>query len=395
MPGHRLGEGGCGRRAGCQTPHANPPSEGHALRLRWLVQNLKEAAMLHHVAGCACGIDVHAHVVPEQFPAYLGRTRPAPWPATEVAPDVRGMCHRHVMVAGKHYRTVSEKCWSPTRRLADLAEMGLAQQVLSPMPELLSYWLELADAQPLIRYLNEQTAAMCAESGARLLGLAAVPLQDVDAAVVELRHATESLALVGVELGSHVNGVPLAHPKHDPFFEACTALDLPVFVHALKPTGMDRLLGPAPLQQVLAYPSDVGLAAAAAITGGLLQRHPALRIAFSHGGGTLALLLPRLQHGWKTFPALAESIPQSPVEQARRFFYDTLVYDALTLRHLVATFGAEALMVGTDYPFNFHEPRPFDRLIEGGFDEATVSSLAFGNARRFLGARAPSHLESS
>lgn len=340
--------------------------------------------MLKPIA-CACGVDVHAHVVPERFPAYLGSTVPAPWPTTAEAPDARGLCHRQVLIGGKQYRTVDERCWSPARRLDDLQDMGLACQVLSPMPELLSYWLELADAQPLIRYLNEQTAAMCAESGGRLLGLAAVPLQNIDAAIAELRDAVERLGLVGVEIGSNVNGRPIGDTRFAPFFEACAAWGLPVFVHALKPAGMERLVGPAPLQQVLAYPTDVGLAAASVITGGLLQRHPSLRIAFSHGGGTLAALLPRLQQGWTRFPALADSIAESPAAQARRLFYDTLVFDAPTLRHLIASFGTEALMLGTDHPFNFHEPRPLARLDEAGLDGATREALAFGNAQRFLG----------
>lgn len=338
---------------------------------------------------CGCGgIDVHAHVVPAHFPAYLGRTTPAPWPTTAEAPAANGLCHRHVLVNGKHYRTVNEKCWSAPHRLADFDAMGLATQVVSPMPELLSYWLDLADAQPLIRFLNEHTAELCAESGGRLLGLAAVPLQDMDAAIAELRHAVETLGLVGVEIGSNVNGVAIGDARFEPFFAACVALDVPVFVHALKPAGMERLVGPAPLQQVLAYPTDVGLAAASVITGGLLQRLPALRIAFSHGGGTLAMLLPRLQQGWQVFPALAESIATSPAEQARRLFFDTLVFDAPTLRHLVDRFGAQALMLGTDYPFNFHERRPVERLAEAGFDAATRDALAVGNARRWLG-RAP------
>lgn len=339
-------------------------------------------ASLH---ACACGVDVHAHIVPAQFPAYLGRTTPPPWPTTTDAPDARGLCHRHVLVHGRHYRTVDERCWSAPRRLADLDPMGLATQVVSPMPELLSYWLDLADAQGLIRFLNEQTAALCAESGGRLLGLAAVPLQDVDAAIGELGHAVQTLGLVGVEIGSNINGVPVGDARFDPFFEACVALDLPVFVHALKPTGMDRLVGPAPLQQVLAYPGDVGLAAASVITGGLLQRLPGLRMAFSHGGGTLAALLPRLQQGWQVFPALRESIPESPRAQAARLFYDTLVFDAPTLRHLVQSFGPQALMLGTDHPFNFHERQPLARLAEAGFDSATCEALAFGNAQRFLG----------
>lgn len=337
---------------------------------------------------CPCGIDVHAHVVPEAFPAYLGRKATSPWPSTALAPDSKGLCHRHVLVGGQHYRTISEACWSPTRRLADLPAMGLACQVVSPMPELLSYWLDLADAQPLIRFLNEHAAAMCAESGGALLGLAAVPLQDVDAAIAELTHAV-ALGLVGVELGSHINGVPLAHAQHDTFWEACCAFDLPVFVHALKPAGMDRLLGPAPLQQVLGYPTDVGLAAAAVITGGLLQRFPSLRLGFSHGGGTLAMLLPRLQQGWQVFGALKDSIPESPLAQARRLFYDTLVYDAPTLQHLLHLFGSQALMLGTDYPFNFHEPRPVARLDALGLDAATQAALSHGNARRFLGTHQP------
>lgn len=341
---------------------------------------------------CSCGVDVHAHVVPERFPAYLGKTLPAPWPTTAPAPDAQGLCHRHVLVQGQHYRTVNEKCWSAPRRLVDLPDMGIATQVVSPMPELLSYWLELGDAQPLIRFLNETTAALCAESAGRLLGLAAVPLQDIDAAMAELEYAVRSLGLVGVEVGSNVNGVAIGDPRFEPFFAACVALDVPVFVHALKPAGMERLVGPAALQQVLAYPTDVGLAAASVITGGLLQRLPALRMAFSHGGGTLPMLLPRLQQGWQVFPALAQGMAQSPREQARRLYFDTLVFDAPALRYLIACFGEQALMLGTDYPFNFHERRPLARLQEAGLPAATCDALAFGNARRFLG-RSPNPSE--
>jgi aminocarboxymuconate-semialdehyde decarboxylase len=338
-----------------------------------------------HTVGCGCGVDIHAHLVPENFPRYLGASAPSPWPYTEAAPDAKGMCHRQVMFNGKHYRTVSEQCWSAKRRIADLPEMGLSHQVISPMPELLSYWLSLSDAQPLVRYLNEQTAALCAESDGRLLGLSAVPLQDVDAAILELRHAHEKLGLVGVELGSNINGTSIGDAKFDAFYEACVALDVPVFVHALKPAGMDRLIGPPALEQVLGYPTDVGLAAASVITGGLMQRHPQLRIAFSHGGGTLASLLPRLTQGWKTFPALADRLPEPPAETAKRLYFDTLVYDPATLRHLIQTFGASQLMLGTDYPFNFHEPRPMGRLSEAELDQPTQDALAFANALRFLG----------
>jgi aminocarboxymuconate-semialdehyde decarboxylase len=336
---------------------------------------------------CSCGIDVHAHIVPESFPRYLGSRVPALWPSTQVAPDAHGLCHRHVMIAGKNYRTVSEKCWSATRRLADLPDMGLDCQVISPMPELLSYWMEAVDAQPLLRYMNEQIASMCAESDGMLKGFCAVPLQDIALAISELHHAIQVLGLAGVEIGSNVNGVVIGDPVFEPFFSACESMGVPVFVHALKPTGMDRLLGPANLQQVLAYPTDVGLAAASAVTGNLMQRHPGLRIAFSHGGGTFSNLLPRLQQSWHVFPALREQMPVEPTMQARQLFYDTLVFDAATLRHLVDMFGASQLMIGTDYPFNFHDATPVRRLQEAGLAPADIPSLLRDNAQRFLNLR--------
>ncbi len=333
------------------------------------------------LARCGCAVDIHAHMVPHDFPAYLGGAAPAHWPAMAPA----HACHRHVMIDGKNYRTVSDKCWSTDKRLADFDDMGLGLQVISPMPELLSYWLKPTDGAQLVRYLNEQIALMVSEAPGRLLGLGAVPLQDMDLALKELHHLRHGLGLSGVEIGSNIQGVPIGDPRLAPFFEACEALDLAVFVHALRPTGMDRLVGPAPLQQVLAYPSDVGLAAASALTGNLMHRHPRLRIAFSHGGGTLALLLPRLEQAMSVFPALRDSVMSSPTEQARSFFFDTLVFDGPTLQHLVGCFGASQLMIGTDYPFNFHEPRPLDRIVQAGFDEAVTQQLVQTNALRFLG----------
>jgi aminocarboxymuconate-semialdehyde decarboxylase len=330
---------------------------------------------------CACGIDAHAHVVPENFPAYIGSKMPDDWPSMAAAQD----CHRSVMIKGKVYRTVSDTAWDTGKRLRDMQAMELALQAVSPMPELLSYWMQPADGQQLLRYTNDLIAGMVADSGGRLVGLGGVPLQDMDLAVRELEYLVKVLGFPGVEVGSNINGVPIGAPQFDPFFEACEQLGAAVFVHAIRPAGMDRLVGPAPLQQVLAYPGDVGLAAASVITSNLIARRPKLRIAFSHGGGTLAMLLPRLQAGWGVFPPLKDAVTVSPREQARQLFFDTLVFDTPTLRFLESSFGASQLLVGTDYPFNFHDRTPVRRIADAGFDEATVAMLTHRNAERFLG----------
>jgi aminocarboxymuconate-semialdehyde decarboxylase len=334
-----------------------------------------------HRPGCACGIDVHAHVIPHDLPRYLGNALPASWPSMAPA----HACHRHVMVSGKVYRTVSERAWSASRRIEDMDPMGLARQAISPMPELLSYWMAPEAAAQLLRYLNEQIAEMAGQSNGRLVGMGAVPLQDLDLALAELDYVTEKLGFRAIEIGSNINGKAPGAPEFLPFFQACEEKGVAVFVHALKPAGTERLVGPAKLLPALAYPTDVGLAAASVLTTNLLVRCPALRIAFSHGGGTLASLLPRLEQARKVFPELLHAMPESPSSQARKLWFDTLVFDAATLNHLLACFGADRLMIGTDYPFAFHDARPLESIAAAVADPDIRRRLTTLNAARFLG----------
>jgi aminocarboxymuconate-semialdehyde decarboxylase len=89
---------------------------------------------------CGC-IDIHTHVVPHDFPAYVGHHPDAPWPSMPEAKP----CHRHVVISSKVYRTVSNQAWDIDVRRRDMDRLDVGQQVLSPMPELLSYWLDPAD----------------------------------------------------------------------------------------------------------------------------------------------------------------------------------------------------------------------------------------------------------
>jgi aminocarboxymuconate-semialdehyde decarboxylase len=261
--------------------------------------------------------------------------------------------------------------------------------VLSQMPELLSCWMAAADAAVLLRHVNEEIARMVATDPARFHGLGAVPLQDMDLALRELEHAVRGLGLAGVEIPGNVDGIVIGDARFDPLWEACVALDACVFVHPLRPAGMDRLVGPKALQQVLAFPTESGLAAASLLTGGVLERHPGLRIAFSHGAGTLPSLLPRLQHGWMRTPAVRETMGTAPAELARRLYVDSLVYDPRTLRLLVDLFGPTQVLVGSDYPFNIREHEPVQRILEAGLPPAQVELLLSRNARRWLGLDPP------
>ena len=325
-------------------------------------------------------IDIHNHIVPENFPRYAGKGVDVPWPSMAEA----HACHRHVMISGKVYRTVADGAWSVPRRIEAMTQMRVAKQVISPMPELLSYWLPLEDAQVLIHYLNDQIAEMITQAPDRLIGLGVVPLQDVDAAIRELEYVMETLRFSGVEIASHVNGISIGDARFEPFFAAAKQRGAAVFVHALRPAGQDRIVGHFP-EQAVCFPGDIALAAASMITGGIAARHPELRLAFSHGGGGLSLLLPRLDHAWKNVPKAKESLPESPVVYARRFYYDALVFSANAVRFLVDTYGVSQLIIGSDYPFAMGDPNPLATLTQAGFGPDIVAAITSKNAQRFLG----------
>ncbi|MGQ0656400.1 MAG: amidohydrolase family protein [Betaproteobacteria bacterium] len=324
-------------------------------------------------------IDVHTHIVPESFPPCAGNNADVPWPSMAEA----HACHKHVMISGKVYRTVSDGCWSAPRRIEDMGAMQVTRQAISPMPELLSYWLPLDDASTMVRYLNDTIAAMVERAPARFVGLGCVPLQDLDAALKELEYV-KKLGFAGVEIASHVNGTSIGDPRFEPFFAECERAGHAVFVHALRPAGQDRIVG-AFAEQAVCFPGDIGLAAASMITGGIAAKHPKLRIAFSHGGGVMSILLARLVHAWHVFPKAKESLSESPAVTAKRFFYDQLVFDPHAVRFLISIYGAGQIFVGTDYPFALGDTTPMKTLHAAELHGETLVAIRSTNAKRFLG----------
>lgn len=240
----------------------------------------------------------------------------------------------------------------------------------------------------MCRFLNETIAGLVQAAPVRFSGLGAVPLQDPDRAIQELDHLVHTLKLDGVEIGSNIGGVPIGDARFKPFFSACAQWGAAVFVHPLRPAGMDRLVGPPVYEQAVAFPGEIGLAATSMITGGTIAEVPGLRIAYSHGGGALQVMIPRLQHAWQQVPRIREALSEAPLEAARRMYYDDLLYDGVAIESLVRLVGATQVMVGTDYPFQIRDRDPVGRVASLSVDDETKDMLRGGNALRWLGREA-------
>ena len=326
-------------------------------------------------------IDVHTHVIPEKLPDFAGRDGGNRWPTM----DPIDACNSRIMIAGKNFRTVTDQSWSVSRRLEDMSGEGVERQVLSPMPNLFSYWGEPGDTLDFSRYINGEIAAMVHAEPERFYGLGQVPLQDPDLAAKELAPIRE-MGLMGVEIGTNVNGASLADPKFLPFFIEAEKLRMPIFIHAQHPGGTERFTGAPFLENLIGFPQENTLAAATLISGGVIERCPGLRVLFSHGGGGFALVLPRLDQGWRTMERFLPRLPSSYIDN---FYFDTLFFDARGIGLLIEKFGAKRVMVGSDYPFVIREVPPGKHLteLEGleDLDDSTIQAIHSGSCLEFLG----------
>ena len=146
----------------------------------------------------------------------------------------------------------------------------------------------------------------------RFFGLGTVPLQDPELAAKEVRDLRSRFGLVGVEVGSNVAGAYLGDARFDPFFAACEAEGLAIFVHSLHPLSARDLARHPMLAPFAGFTVDTGLCAASLIMDGVPERFPGLRIGFSHGGGVLAPLLHRMEFGWGSTNGFEGRLPHRP-----------------------------------------------------------------------------------
>lgn len=328
-------------------------------------------------------VDTHAHFFPDGLSAPPVGADPR-WPV--LRPDGDDPTLGGIHQGGHLFRRVTQELWDVPARLASMDSYGIEQQLISPVPVMLTTWADPGPAAAFARQVNDGIAAAADASGGRLVGLAGVPLQDVDAAITELERAMTDLGLAGVEIGTRVEDSELDDPQLAPFFAAAADLDATIFVHPMDGgTGAVRRAG-QPYDFGLGMLTDTALAATALLTGGVLDRHPDLRIGFAHGCGTLAWAAPRL--------ALALSIWGEEGRSAafddllRHLWVDTLVLDPAHLPLLVHRFGADHVMVGTDAPFIPGQLTGLAGLLAGGLEHGLargdVDAIARSNGRAFF-----------
>src|SRR5215475_8616931 len=339
-------------------------------------------------------IDSHAHIFPGDFGPAPAGCDPAQWPSLEPGPDET----TKFLVNGPMRFPAKTVWFDAEQRLEASAASGLDAELLSPFPALLNYRSPAETGRDLCRVTNEYIAGLAAAFPTRFYGLGTVPMQDPDMASAELTEVVKA-GLAGVEIASNIDGKSLREPQFDGFWAEADRLGSAVFVHGM-PAPSDRLPGAA--GATFGVGAEATLGAAAIITGGVADKYPGLKISFSHAGGGFPLVLTRAQWFWGRTWNEEQPLPEaerpeakpwfaehSPIELARRFYYDSLVFDRRAIRYLADMLGTDRLLVGSDFPAMGREQPVARTLRSMGLSEAEQSGILWNNCFRFLGIDPP------
>jgi len=265
-------------------------------------------------------------------------------------------------------------------RLADMAQKQIDIRVLSVSAPNVYPWSATEQVE-IARHVNDALARYCRAHPERFVGLASLPLADVDASLRELDRAVDELGLKGVAIGSNIGGMALNDARFEPLWAKINALRLPVVEHPVFPRDTaDMGEFELPLRVGLMF--DTTLMAARMIYAGIFERYPDFPFVLAHTGAALIMLMERLDNGYRLFPDCRKFIAKLPSEYAKRFYYDSCAFGEQALMFAIASVGTGQILFGTDDPFIGADTA---HVMTLPISDADKTAILGGNAARLFG----------
>lgn len=324
-------------------------------------------------------IDIHAHATDTEFLDWVATT-----PGS--GSSLSGNAREGYVASG--YGRLDTLLYDLDGRLESLERRGVELQLFGPTPTALST-MTAAASITLAAAANRATARIVDRAGGRMRGLVALPLGEPDQ--IE-RHLLDQLAtgrFAGVALPSSAAGVPLDLPQFSHLWELLAKHDLFAFMHstgAVKRQALDNYS----LGTLIQYPTETAISVTRLVFAGVFERNPGIKLALSHGGGTLPFLAGRidlgyLADGYERNPECRAAISRKPSSYMKQLYFDTLVSGAEALRMLIDWAGPDHVLFGSDFPYEVGDPEGRNALpVVETFDPVAASKIRHGNARRLL-----------
>jgi len=321
-------------------------------------------------------IDAHAHFVPQALLDALTSQRL--FPSVKVAAEEGGI--RLAFAGQEAKRPVPAGMSDVERRRKWLSDRGIDKQVVGGWLDMFGYDLPPEEGLEWSRFLNAHM--LKAVSAIPFLApLATVPMQSGKLAAQLLEEALDQ-GFHGAMIGTQPKGAGgvLDDPDLEPFWEVASARKAALFIHPTFGARDDRLKAYG-LVSAVGRVTDTTMAVARLLYSGHLVRHANVNLVISHGGAALPMVFGRLKRSFATAPARNAD----PSLGFHKLYFDSVVYDAITIRFIRDIAGADRILMGTDEPFAIAEQQPVKLIETCGFDAADRQAILGGTAARLFG----------
>lgn len=275
-------------------------------------------------------------------------------------------------------------------RIKDMDRMNVDMHALTSGPHSFYYELEPEVGLELARAHNEAMAEVVRKHPDRFVGLGVAPLRDPELAAEELERSVKTLGLKGVAIAPSINGKNLDDPSLEPFYAKAEKLNTLICVHpdADVPHPLIGLVGSRlekyALGNLIGNPVDTTIAVASVVFGGVLERHPRLKLLFLHGGGFAPYQRGRWEHGFKVREVTRVNISNPPSKYIRLLTFDTITHYEPALRYLISTMSSDRVALGSDYAADMSDPDPVKSVTSLDLPKEDEERILSGNAKRLL-----------
>jgi len=321
-------------------------------------------------------IDFHCHLYPEEYLNRLEASR------GDVRIERNDKGERLILSMGAKAGPVTPDYFDIELRLDKIKQNDIDMQVLTtPHPGIDRF--SPTESVEMSRVINDGLAKVVKKYPKNFQALAMLPLIDTAAALKELDRTVLDLGFKGMCMLTNIAGKPPDSDFMLPIYERAQALGVPIFIHPTTPAGAE-VMKEWRLAIILGFEFDVILSATRLAYSGILERFPALDFVIAHLGAGIPFLAGRIDRGYHD-PTCGIKTQRPSSEYLRDLYTDAVCFYQPTLKMAYEFFGAERIVLGSDFPLPIGDIQAaVPSIREMKISEEEKEKILGGNVVRLL-----------
>jgi aminocarboxymuconate-semialdehyde decarboxylase len=286
-------------------------------------------------------IDFHCHFYPEEYLNKLEASR------GDVRIEKNDKGEKIILSMGAKAGPVTEDFFDIEVRLDKIKQNDIDMQILTaPHPGVDRF--SPGESAEMSRAINDGLAKVVKKYPKNFQALAMLPLIDTQAALKELDRTVLEHGFKGICMLTNIAGKPPDSDFMLPIYERAQALGVPIFIHPTTPVGA-QVMKEWRLAIILGFEFDVVLSATRLAYAGIFEKFPKLNFVIAHLGAGIPYLAGRIDRGYHD-PTCGVGTKRPTSEYLKELYTDAVCFYQPTLKMAYEFFGADKIVMGSDFP---------------------------------------------